>query len=351
MSKPIAFLNEPSSPLRRLAPGLGLCTAIAAVASTLAAQPWAAAHSVSALTLALLLGMAVGHTSWHARTGAATGPGIELARQRLLRLGIVLFGLRLSVQEVALVGPAGFAIDAAVIVSTLLIAWFVGTRWLGLSRESALLIGAGSAICGAAAVLAAEPVLRARAEQVAVAVATVVVFGTAAIFLYPVLAQLDAPGGWIPGGTRGFGIYIGSTVHEVAQVVAAASAIDPGAVQTAVIAKMLRVMMLAPVLLALAWLLQRGRAGARVRVPWFAFGFIAVVLINSTGGLPGPARAWVDRLDTFMLCAAMAGLGVATHVRTVRAAGARPLALALLLFVWLIAGGAMLNHLLSRYLA
>lgn len=344
------FSFDLSAPWARLWPGLALCAALAGVSLGLADLPWLAAHSVSALTLALLFGMAVGHTRWHARTAAATGPGIHLARQRLLRLGVVLYGLRLSLHDVGQVGSAGVAIDAAVIASTLLIAWFAGTRWFGLGSDLALLIGAGSAICGAAAVLAAEPVLRARAEQVAVAVATVVVFGTLAIFVYPVLARLDAHWAWIPGGMTGFGIYIGSTVHEVAQVVAAAGAVDPGAVHTAVIAKMLRVMMLAPVLLALAWRLQRGSGGARIAVPWFAFGFIAVVLINSTGVLPPALVASLQSVDTFILCAAMAALGAATHVRTVRAAGVRPLALASLLFAWLIVGGAVLNHVLQRML-
>ena len=339
------------APLARWWPGLALCAALAGLGLALADLPWFAAHSVSALTLALLLGMAFGHTRWHARTGAATGPGVDLARQRLLRLGVVLYGLRLSLHDVGQVGSAGIAIDAAVIASTLLLAWFAGRRWFGLSSDLALLIGAGSAICGAAAVLATEPVLKARAEQVAVAVATVVVFGTLAIFVYPLLAQLDAHWAWIPGGMNGFGIYIGSTVHEVAQVVAAAGAVDPAAVHTAVIAKMLRVMMLAPVLLGLAWWLQRGTGGTRITVPWFAFGFIAVVLLNSTGLLPPAWVAVLQAVDTFVLCAAMAALGVATHVRTVRAAGMRPLALASLLFCWLIVGGALLNHVLQRWLA
>jgi len=346
-----AFPSASLAPLARWWPGLALCAALAGLGLALAAMSWFAAHSASALTLALLLGMVVGHTRLHARTAAATGPGVNLARQRWLRLGVVLYGLRLSLHDVGHVGSAGVAIDVAVIASTLLIAWFAGRRWFGLGGDLALLIGVGSAICGAAAVLATEPVLKARAEQVAVAVATVVVFGTLAIFVYPLLAQLDAHWAWIPGGMSGFGIYIGSTVHEVAQVVAAAGAVDPGAVHSAVIAKMLRVMMLAPVLLGLAWWQQRGTGGTRIAVPWFAFGFIAVVLLNSTGVLPPDLVSALQALDTFILCAAMAALGVATHVRTVRAAGVRPLALAFLLFVWLIVGGAVLNHVLQGWLA
>ena len=203
---------------------------------------------------------------------------------------MVLYGLRLTVQDIGHVGVAGVAIDARVLSSTFALACFIGTRWLGLERKTAMLIGAGSAMCGAGAVMAAEPVVKARAEQVTVAVATVVVFGTLAIFLYPALFELNQHWALIPGGANGFGIYAGSTIHEVAQVVAAARSVGPDAANSAVIAKMVRVMMLAPFLLTmLAWLARSsarhapvaaedGHAKGKLAVPWFAFGFVAVVL-------------------------------------------------------------------------
>lgn len=340
---------------RRWLPGLALSAALAGAGMALGRIDWLAAHGLSALTLAIVLGMLVGNTVYP-RFAAASGPGVNLSKQQLLRLGIVLYGLRLTVQDIGQVGLAGVLVDALVLSSTFLLACWIGTRWLGLDRQSAMLIGAGSAICGAAAVMAAEPVVRARAEQVTVAVATVVVFGTLSIFLYPVLYQLNVQWGVIPGGAHGFGLFAGSTIHEVAQVVAAARSIGPEAADTAVIAKMVRVMMLAPFLLLLsAWLARDAarkrvsgagtkKSKSRITIPWFAFGFVAVVLLNSLQWLPAPLVSVVTDIDTGLLAMAMAALGLSTHFSAIRKAGAKPLLLALVLFGWLLGGGALINH-------
>ena len=340
---------------RRLLPGLCLSAALAAAAMALGRFDWLAAHGLSALTLAIVLGMLVGNTVYP-RFAAASGPGVQVSKQQLLRLGIVLYGLRLTTQDMGQMGWTGVVVDALVLCSTFGLACWIGMRWLGLERETAMLIGAGSSICGAAAVLATEPVVKARAEQVTVAVATVVVFGTLSIFLYPVLFQLNQAWGVIPGGAKGFGQYAGSTIHEVAQVVAAARSIGPEAADAAVIAKMVRVMMLAPCLLLLsAWMARSGGAraatgagGARskrkITVPWFAFGFLAVVLLHSQQWLPAPFVHFVTEIDTGLLAMAMAALGLSTHFGAIRKAGAKPLLLALILFGWLLAGGALINH-------
>ena len=355
-----------TSTLRRLLPGLALSAALAGVGMALGQVEWLADHGLSALTLAIVLGMLVGNTVYP-RIAAVSGPGVGLSKQTLLRLGIVLYGLRLTLQDVGHVGLAGVVVDALVLGSTFLLACWMGTRWLGLDRQSAMLIGAGSAICGAAAVMAAEPVVKARAEQVTVAVATVVVFGTVSIFLYPALYQLNAQWGVIPGGATGFGLFAGSTIHEVAQVVAAGRSISPEAADTAVIAKMVRVMMLAPFLLLLsAWLARdearhrAQKAGPRadnqsgkskIAVPWFAFGFVAVVLFNSLQWLPAPVTAVLTAIDTGLLAMAMAALGLSTHFSAIRKAGAKPLLLALMLFGWLLGGGALINHWVPAILA
>ncbi|RQO55959.1 YeiH family putative sulfate export transporter [Paucibacter sp. KBW04] len=343
---------------RRLLPGLSLAALIAALALGLGEIAWLSEHGLSALSLAIVLGMALGNTVYP-RIAVHSGAGVNFSKGPLLRLGVVLYGLRLTLQDIGQVGLAGVLIDALVLGSTFSIAYLLGTRWLGLNRETSLLIGAGSSICGAAAVLAAEPVVRARAEQVTVAVATVVVFGTLAIFLYPVLHQLNQGWAWLPGGERGFGIFVGATVHEVAQVVAVGRSLSPEAADAAVIAKMLRVMMLAPVLIALSAWMARGQgaiqAGAtgktRLAIPWFAFGFAAVVVFNSLQWLP---QSWVQvlsTLDTFMLTTAMAALGLSTHLSVIRKAGIKPLLLGLILFVWLVAGGSLIHRACSLVLA
>ncbi len=344
--------------LAALLPGLALSGALAATGIALGHIGWLQDHGFSALTLAIVLGMLVGNTVYPLvpRLAAASGAGVNVSKQNLLRLGVVLYGLRLTVQDIGHVGIAGVAIDALVLGSTFALACFIGTRWLGLDRKTAMLIGAGSSICGAAAVMAAEPVVKARAEQVTVAVATVVVFGTLAIFLYPALFELNQHWALIPGGANGFGIYAGSTIHEVAQVVAAARSVGPDAANSAVIAKMVRVMMLAPFLVMLsAWLARddkrhahtsaaTGQAPGKLAVPWFAFGFVAVVLFNSLQWLPASVVAVITEIDTALLAMAMAALGLSTHIGAIRKAGAKPLLLALILFGWLIVGGALINR-------
>lgn len=342
----------------RLLPGLSLAALLAALALGLGENAWLATHGFGALSLAIVLGMAVGNTVYP-RIAARSSAGVVFSKGPLLRMGVVLYGLRLTVQDIGQVGLAGVLIDATVLGSTFCIAYLLGTRWLGLTRETSLLIGAGSSICGAAAVLAAEPVVRARAEQVTVAVATVVLFGSLALFLYPVLHQLNQSWAWIPGGERGFGIYVGATLHEVAQVVAVGRSLSPEAADAAVIAKMLRVMMLAPVLIGLsAWMARGQHAGQpgaqgkpRLAIPWFAFGFAAVVLFNSLHWLPQGLVTALTALDTFLLTLAMAALGLSTHLSVIRQAGLKPLALGLILFAWLVGGGSLIHRCISLLLS
>lgn len=335
-----------------LLPGLLFSAAIAALAVTLSSTAWFQHNGLSALTLAIVLGMLIGNTLYP-RTAKYSDAGVSFSKKTLLRLGIILYGFQLTFQDIAEVGIAGVLIDALVLGSTFGLAWFIGTRVLKLDRTTAILIGAGSAICGAAAVMATEPVVRARAEQVTVAVATVVVFGTLAMFLYPALYELNLSWQWIPGGAAEFGIFTGATIHEVAQVVAAGRAIGPEAADTAVIAKMVRVMLLAPFLLILSAYLSRekslsepsGEAKAKIATPWFAYGFVLVAALNSLALLPTATVESIAQVDLFLLAMAMAALGLTTHVSAIRHAGIKPLLLAALLFAWLLAGGAGITRL------
>jgi len=328
--------------LRTLLPGVALAAVIALLAISLGNTSWLQTHGISALTLAIVLGIAVGN-SVYPQIADSSSHGIQFSKQTLLRLGIVLYGIRLTFRDVEHVGMVGVIIDTVVVCSTFAIAWFLGTRLLGLDRRTAMLIGAGSSICGAAAVMATEPVVRGRADQVATAVSTVVVFGTIAMFLYPALYRLMGL-----GSPAAYGVFAGSTIHEVAQVVAAGRAIGEQAAATAVITKMVRVMLLAPFLLGLSMYLAReGQSTSdervRISIPWFALGFVAVTALNSLVTLPPALTALATTLDTFVLAMAMAALGLTTHISAIRTAGIRPLALAGILFVWLIAGGVAIN--------
>ena len=324
-------------------PGLALTAALTGAALWAGSFPAIAGAGFSALTLAILFGMVVGNTVYPKIWQPCDG-GVIFAKQHLLRLGIILYGFRLTFAQIADVGVSGILIDVLTLSSTFFIACFLGQKVFGLDKHTSWLIGAGSSICGAAAVLATEPVVKAEASKVTVAVATVVIFGTIAIFLYPAMYPLLAH--WFTPET--YGIYRGSTMHEVAQVVAAGHAVSPDAENAAVIAKMLRVMMLAPFLLFLAARVkQLTPAGngekSKITIPWFAIMFILVAVFNSFHLLPKAVVDMLVTLDTVLLAMAMAALGVTTHVSALKKAGAKPLLMALMLFVWLIVGGGAIN--------
>ena len=324
-------------------PGLALTAALTGAALWAGSFPAIAGAGFSALTLAILFGMVVGNTVYPKIWQPCDG-GVIFAKQHLLRLGIILYGFRLTFAQIADVGVSGILIDVLTLSSTFFIACFLGQKVFGLDKHTSWLIGAGSSICGAAAVLASEPVVKAEASKVTVAVATVVIFGTIAIFLYPAMYPLLAH--WFTPET--YGIYMGSTMHEVAQVVAAGHAVSPDAENAAVIAKMLRVMMLAPFLLFLAARVkQLTPAGngekSKITIPWFAIMFILVAVFNSFHLLPKAVVDMMVTLDTVLLAMAMAALGVTTHVSALKKAGAKPLLMALMLFVWLIVGGGAIN--------
>jgi uncharacterized integral membrane protein (TIGR00698 family) len=365
---PSIVLRKPSEPVlgrlasaaTRLLPGVGLSATLALGAMRLGKVGWLQAHGLGALTVSIVLGAVFGNT-FYRYLPANSGAGVAFSRQTLLRAGVILYGLRLTLHDVGQVGLTGALTDALLLVSTFALALVLGTRAFGLDRQTSMLIGAGNAICGAAAVMATEPLLRARPEQVTVAVSTVVVFGTAAIFVYPLLYDLNLHWQVLPAGFRAFGIYAGSTIHEVAQVFAAGRSISAETANTAVITKMVRVMMLAPFLIGLSgWLARegsrpdatRGKADptARGSIPWFAFAFVGVVVVNSLVPLPRLAVDTAIAVDTFLLAMAMGALGVSTHLGAIAKAGVRPLLLGAVLFLWLVAGGALINSVVAEWL-
>ena len=336
----VSAKSVPAAPGRSLLAGLLLVTAIALAALLLAdTEPFRRA-GLGALALAILIGIALGNSVFP-RIAPYCHRGVDLARSRLLRIGIVLFGFRISAEALLQVGLSGLLIDLVVVVGIFSLASWAGPRWFGLDRQSAMLIGAGSAICGAAAVVACEPVLRAPAHKVSVAVATVVVFGTLSMLLYPWLQS------WLQLPPEVYALYVGSTVHEVAQVVVAGAAVSEQV--AALIEKMLRVILLAPFLLVLTWWLYRGRPqlpdGGRQRlpIPWFALGFLLVIALNSLLRLPPALVEHLVSLDNALLAMAMAALGLRTHHGAIRQAGPGPLLLAAMLFVVLVIGGGALN--------
>ena len=305
--------------------------------------------SISPMIIGIVLGMIYAN-SLRNHLPETWVPGIQFCSKKILRLGIILYGFRLTFTDVIAVGAAGMLIDAIVVAVTILGGIGIG-KLLKMDSETALLTSVGSGICGAAAVLGAESTIQTKPFKTAVAVATVVIFGTIAMFIYPVASRA----GILGLGPGEMGIFAGSTLHEVAHAVGAGNAMGEEIASTAIIVKMIRVMLLVPVLLILAyWVaLKRsksenaGSGKAKIAIPWFALGFLAVIGFNSFDLLPAVAVDTINYIDTFLLTMAMAALGAETSIDKFRKAGPKPFILAAILFVWLMVGG----WLMAKFLA
>ena len=288
--------------------------------------------TLSAHVVAVVLGVVIGNTA----LGARAYPGFRIAGRHLLRFGIVLLGLRISVGDVADLGPALLLMVVAVVVAT-----FLGTRalgrLLGLSPGFSLLVATGWSICGASAIAAAEPLARADEEEVAYAVAMVALCGSLAIVVLPAIGTLLG----LPDPV--FGAWVGASVHDVGQVVAAASTHGDEALAAAVVVKLTRVAMLAPLLASVAVAARRRPVvtepseGAMqhepVRrpplVPWFVVAFLGAVALRSTGVLGDPVLDTARVAETTLVAAGLVGLGGQVVWRRLRRLGGRPLLLGL----------------------
>jgi uncharacterized integral membrane protein (TIGR00698 family) len=303
----------------KIVPGLLLTATIAATSFALHSLPGVAAFSP--MILAILIGIAFHNL---VGTPARAKAGVTFSLRRILRLAIILLGLQLTAAQVAEVGPKG----VGVIIVTLL-ATFAFTKWLGallgVDRKLAELIAAGTSICGASAVIATNTVTNAHDEDVAYAVACVTVFGSIAMFAYPLLPGL------LQLSPHAYGLWAGASIHEIAQVVAAAFQDGKAAGDFGTIAKLSRVMMLAPVVIGLGFLTrlraEKTHHRAAAPVPWFVLGFVALVGLNSLITVPTALKSDIVMLTTFLLSMALAAMGLETDIRKLRAKGLRPLLL------------------------
>ncbi|TCT05141.1 YeiH family protein [Aquabacter spiritensis] len=302
-------------------PGLVLTAAIAGLAYALRLLP--VIGVLSPLVIATVVGMTfhnlVGTPAWAI-------PGVKFALRRILRFAIILLGLQLTFAQVRMIGPIGFGIVAFALFATFFVTRWMG-RLMGVDPKLSELIAAGTAICGASAVVATNTVTRGSDEDVAYAVACVTVFGSAAMLLSPVLLPVI---GFAP---HAYGLWVGASVHEVAQVVAAAFQGGQAAGEFGTVAKLTRVMLLAPLVLGLGFVALRRARGtdaagkAAPPVPWFVLGFMAMIVVNSFGLVPAEAKPALVQTTTFLLALALGAMGLETDIRKLKAKGWRPLAL------------------------
>ena len=246
--------------------------------------------SLSPMIIGILLGMLYAN-SLRNHLPVTWVPGIQFCAKKLLRLGIILYGFRLTFQDIMLVGAPGIIVDLLIVIITILGGVFIG-KLLKMDQDIALLTSIGSGICGAAAILGAESTIQTKPYKTAVAVATVVIYGTIAMFIYPILYA----NGIFAVSPEEMGIYTGATMHEVAHTVGAGNTMGQDISNTAIIVKMIRVMMLVPVLLILSWWAARKTSSningenetgkKKVAIPWFALGFLLVIVINPILPIP-----------------------------------------------------------------
>jgi uncharacterized integral membrane protein (TIGR00698 family) len=320
-------MTPPVSPPSRAAaafgllPGVLLSATLALLAILLRRLPFL--QGLSPLILALGLGVAL-----RSAVGlpAACKSGVAFSLRRILRFAVMLLGLQLSLRQVVDLGGLGLLIVCLTLGGSYLFTIVVGA-WLRIDRKLCHLIAAGTSVCGASAVLAANTVAEGSDEDAAYAVAVVTVFGTLAMLTYPLLPGL------LSLSEKAYGLWAGASIHEVAQVVAAAFQNGPLSLEVATISKLSRVLLLAPLVAVLGFLAARkGRPAAEGKrrpfpVPGFVIGFVGLCLVSTWFPLADGARPWVLTFNQFLLATALAAMGLETDLRKLSGRGARPLVL------------------------
>ena len=300
-------------------PGVAVATAVALAASFIAQR-----YGAPAMLMGLLLGMAFHFLNETPRVG----PGLELAAVKALRLGVALLGLRLTVADVASLGWTPVLLVIFAVLATLLFG-VVLSRLLGCDRQLGVLTGGSVAICGASAAMAISSVLPKGPDtqrQTLFTIIGVTSLSTIAMVLYPIIGDV------LQLNDQEMGIFIGATIHDVAQVVGAGYSVSPATGDLGTFIKLLRVAMLVPVVLMIG-IVVRTKVSAAVdrqkapAVPLFLIGFIVLFAVNSSGFIPSEVIQPVANLAPVLLLVAIAALGIRTSMQEVMTIGMKPVML------------------------
>jgi len=306
---------------REVAPGVLLCVCIALVATAIGAGVPILGSAIPAV----VIGVAIACVR---RPTARIAPGLAYAGKFVLQCAVVLLGAQLSLGSIVAVGLESLPVMLSSLIVCLVAAWALG-RAMRVERDLRVLIGVGTGICGASAIAAVSPVIRARNSDISYAISTVFLFNIIAIAVFPAIGHAL---GMTP---RAFGLFAGTAVNDTSSVVAAASVFGAAALGFAVVVKLVRTLMIIPVSVGLA-VLEARRSGTGERmtparmfrlVPWFLTGFVLVAAVSSTGLLPATAVDGLTRTSVFLVATALAGIGLSTDLGAIRRAGLRPLAL------------------------
>ena len=306
---------------REVAPGVLLCVCIALVATAIGAVVPIAGSAIPAV----VIGVAIACVR---RPSGRIAAGVAYSGKFVLQCAVVLLGAQLSLGSIVAVGLESLPVMLSSLIVCLAAAWALG-RAMRVERDLRVLIGVGTGICGASAIAAVSPVIRARNSDISYAISTVFLFNIIAIVVFPAIGHAL---GMTP---RAFGLFAGTAVNDTSSVVAAASVFGASALGFAVVVKLVRTLMIIPVSVGLA-VLEARRSGAGEGatptrllrlVPWFLIGFVLVAAVSSTGLLPEAAVDALTRTSVFLVATALAGIGLSTDLGAIRRAGLKPLAL------------------------
>ncbi|HEY4191364.1 MAG TPA: YeiH family protein [Mesorhizobium sp.] len=322
-------------------PGLVLVAVITAAAYGVRHLPFMS--PLSPMILAIFVGMLFANV---VGSNISAAEGISISGKRLLRLAVALLGLQISFAQLAEIGVRGVGLAAIGLFSTFLFTIWMG-KLLGVDRNVARLLAAGTAVCGASAIAAANAVTGADDEDTSYAVACITLFGTIAMFLFPFL-------NFVAGlSSHAYGLWVGLSVHEVAQVVGAGFQGGKEAGEIAVITKLSRIMMLAPLIIGMSFVLSRSSSRASDKkgqvplVPFFVVGFLVLAALNSFGLVPEAIRSPIVTATPVLLTAAMAALGLGTSVSKLKQHGLRPFLLAGMATVFIAGVGFLMVTLVA----
>lgn len=295
----------------------------------------------SSLIIAIIAGILINNLI---KIPSLFSKGITFSSKKILRLAIILLGFKLSLLEISQIGGNGIILITIVSTATIFFTVWLGGKF-GLERNLALLIGAGSSICGASAVAAVAPVIKAEEKDITFAIATVTIFGTIAMFLYPLLYRFLQIPDFI------YAVWAGSSIHEVGQVVAAGFAAGDQVGKFATLIKLTRVLLVIPaaIILGVTQIQHEKRNSqgfSKLAIPWFVFGFLAVVIINSVNIIPGNITNSFIVIDSFLLTVAMAGLGLETNLDKMRKVGMQPFYVGLIVSIFIAVFSFILSNIL-----
>jgi uncharacterized integral membrane protein (TIGR00698 family) len=325
--------------VRERVPGLAVAVLVAGVATAAGAEVPLVGGPVFGIVLGLLVATVV-------RPGERWRRGFAVAAKPVLQTSIVVLGATLSLQQVAAVGASSLPVMLGTLAVALGGAWLVG-RLLGLDRDTTLLVGVGTAICGASAIAATQSVLKARESTVAYAIGTIFTFNVVAVLAYPPLGHL------LGLGPHAFGLWAGTAINDTSSVVAAGYAYGADAGPFAVVVKLTRSLMIIPVVLAVSLLVSRRRGGAagggaaRRPLPWarlvplFLVGFVVASALTTVGAVPASFHPVLTVVGTFLITTALSGIGLSLRLGDLRRSGVRPLLLGACL--WALVGASSLG--------